>query len=715
MSLKTTLFVSICTAGLVAGASAANAQDAAPANNTTVIVQGKTADVVKRIDRRVYRTGSDIQSSTGSAADVLNDIPSVDVDADGNVSLRGDGKVTILIDGKPAAQVSGAAAGDGLKQIPADQIDRVEVVTNPSAQFKADGTGVINIILKKPRKDVSTGTMQASIGNQGRYNVSTTGAVTLGRLTLSGRGSLRHDQRFRRITDSRTQQDSSGQTIVNTHLLPETAYRLMPSLSGTASYATTERDKVTASVSWGERYGQRYFTQQDQTFDAANAPLKGSERFSDGKEWRIDLQQSLGYDHTFRRDGETVSLNLQRSIVREREDYLYTNTYRLPAGPQSHDTLHLGLDLVDTDFTIDYVLPLANERMLKLGYDFTRDDNGFDNSGTTRNEVTGTNVVNPDVTNDFRYYQAVHAAYATYQTRLGAIDILGGLRVEDTTVRTHQITGDQTHEMAYFRAYPSLHLSYSLSDAERLTASFATRVSRPDPEDVNPFSDHQDTHNLRAGNPDLKPQETQSFEVGYSYDAKDRSYSATGYWRNIRNAVTDITQVISDDVILSTKTNLPHSRSAGVEFGASGKLLPKLGYNLSGNVFYNEVDTSAFGGPGTRSTVSANSKASLDFKPTIADTWQVSGNYTGRRLTAQGYVLPIFTLNLGYRRQLRSDLAMVATFSDALNSQKFRRVIDVPGLQDRYTRLQGGQVFYLGLSYTGSGPRKSKTTFEYDQ
>ena len=704
-----TTLPTLCLLPLVAQAQDVATPSTAP---ETIVVQGKRAPVTRRIDRKIYRADTDLQSSSGTAGDVLNTVPSVDVDVDGKVSLRGDSGVTILINGKPSSQVSGATGGDGLGQIPASEIDRIEVITNPSAEFKADGqAGIINIILKNTRKPGTSGSAQVNIGNDGRYNLGAAIAHNMGRLNLSGTMAFRQDEKLRHVTDARSALDpQTGQWGDSRHDLVEHVHRQMRSLGGGIGYDLTPNDTLSARLDWAERSGPRDFLQRDETSNGASDSLRDSQ----GKEWRLDLAQDLSYERRLANEGETLSVNLQRTIVRERENYHYLNTSVQPAAPDTRDTLHLGLDLVNTDFSIDYVRPLSGDRLLKTGYDFQRDDNGYDNSGTLLNADTGQYETNPDVTNSFRYYQAIHAAYATYQMPVGHLDMLAGLRLEDVRVRTHQITGAMTGESGYFRAYPSLHLSYGLSEKMKLFTSYSQRVERPDPEDLNPFADHQDTHNLRAGNPDLKPTETQSFEGGYSYDNKGTSYSATAYWRNTHNAVSDVSQVISDDVVLVTKTNIPRSRAGGLEFTASGKLLPKLSYNASGNIFYNEIDTTAFGGAGTSSNIAANAKASLDFRPVTADVWQISTNYTGKRLTTQGYILPITTVNMGFRHQIRNNMALVVTVSDAFNGQKFQRVIDTSTLHDRYTRLQAGRVIFVGLSFTGSAAKKSKTTFEYE-
>lgn len=206
--------------------------DAATGTAQSVVVTAQKTPVQTLIDRKVYSIASDLQSTSGTAADVLNELPSVEVDADGNVSLRGDSNVTILIDGKPSAQLSGAAAGDGLLQFPASDIDRIEVITNPPAQFKADGSGgVINIITKKTRKAGPSGTEQISLGNNRRYVLGAGGNFNTGQLDLSGGLGLRQDDKQRIVTSHRAATDPISTELVLSHQdIEEHLRRLTPSL-----------------------------------------------------------------------------------------------------------------------------------------------------------------------------------------------------------------------------------------------------------------------------------------------------------------------------------------------------------------------------------------------------------------------------------------------------------------------------------------------------
>ncbi len=710
----------------LAHAAPATAADPAPGDSPAgtvqgVVVAGHRPPVQTLIDRKVYTITGDLQSTAGSAADILNQVPSVEVDADGNVSLRGDTNVTILVDGKPSAQFSGATQGLSLQQFPAGDIDRIEVMTNPPAQYKAEGSaGVINIITKKSRKAGLSGTAQLSIGDKRRFVAGLNGNYNIGKLKLTGGVTLRQDAKKRlsttdraaTVTDpiSNTKQIVLSQQSINEHFL-----RLIPLVRAGADYVLNDRETVGLSMSHRELKGKRFFDQHDQS-SGVTGPLPAVDRHSDGHEWSVDSGESVHFDQKLWRPDETLTVTFQRSRTSERERYAYTNISTLPVTAPSFDHLHLSLDLITTELSADYVLPMSGGRSLKLGYDFEDDNNRFDNRGDTVNPVTGQLDDNSNITNHFRYKQQINTAYGEYEQVLGPWDLQTGLRLEQTDARTLQITGNVPGGESYFRAYPSLHVDRSLGDDTKLSLSVSRRITRPDPEALNPFIDSQDTHNLRAGNAKLLPQDTWSYELGYNASIKALTYGLTGYYRFNRDSVTDVTQVVSSDVVLTTKANLPKSRSAGFEFSANGKITSQLSYNLSGNLFYDEIDATSLGATGLRSTEGINGKASLNYRPTAADTAQISFSRTDRRLTPQGSVSAIDLVNLGYRRQVTPALAALFTVSDAFDGQKFRRLINSPGLHETYQRYQIGQIAYVGFVYTFGAPKKAKAnTFEYDQ
>ncbi len=328
--------------------------------------------------------------------------------------------------------------------------------------------------------------------------------------------------------------------------------------------------------------------------------------------------------------------------------------------------------------------------------------------------MTGVPVIDPNLSNEFKFRQQIHSTYASYQASSGAWSGLGGLRAEYMHTDAQQLTNRMSTTGSYFQIYPSLHAERSLSDHTTLSFGGSRRISRPDPSYLNPYVDHEYTPNLNAGNPDLRPQYSQSYEVGYGYEGRARSYSLTGYYRLNRDTVTDVTEYLADGLSLTTKTNLPKDKSAGMEFTSNGHIVQKVTYDRS-NFFYSQIDATALGISGLQSTTGLNAKAKLDYRPTDAHSLQIALTRTDKRLTPQGYVSAIDLVNLGYKCQLKADLTSVVTVTDLFNGQRFHRFSSSPAFTQDYQRFVFGRILYLGLVYSfGSTHKDQQPGFEYD-
>ncbi len=696
--------------------AAAWAQDAAaPASaqaTTTVTVTGQRASVVNRVDRKVYHVDQDLQATTGSAGDVLRDLPSVEVDADGNISLRGDPSVTVLIDGKPVSQMQGANRAAALQSIPAADIEQIEVITAPSAEFKPDGSGgIINIVTKK-KHPVSAALLSAYAGNDGRYNLNASGTWVHGPFTVGGGLGLRQDDRRRTVLNDGTTTDSTGAT---THTV-EDAFEHMRRLTtnGKVNLAYTPNDKQTLTLSAESALVNdvRAGPDDDTLSGASTASFDRAER---GHEHHIDGDASANFVQKFA-PGESLTLNLQSSQSLERQHYYYTRTYLSGAPAPSLQAVRIFWAEDVSDFSADYVRPLSANATLKAGYDLQYDNDRFDDSLGNATPPSAPPVFDPAEINLFRYRQTISASYVTYDQRAGPLEILGGLRFEQVDIRTLQRIGGQTGGQAYSHVYPTLNATWTLSDADSLNAGLSSRVARPDPEDLNPYIDPSDPTTLRQGNPALRPAMTTSWQAGYRHEANGSSYEVNAYTKRTLNGEGDLTQVLGAGVVLITHENLFSTRSSGLELIASGHLLPRLSYTLSSNLFDQQIDARSLGAPGLKSTVALNAKAALDYQPSAKDRLQLSLNSNGKRLTTEGYVLPITTVNAGYRHQIRGDLAFVATVSDLFNGQVSRRIFDTPAFHGVYERRQAGRVVFAGLTWSFGGGKKSKDTgFSYDQ
>jgi len=682
-----------------------------------VQVSGRVKAVQTLIDRKVYHMADDVHALTGSVADLLNTLPSVEVDADGNLSLRGDANVTILIDGKPSTQLTGSKAGDVLTQLSARDIERIEVMTTPPAQYQASGTGgVINIITRRKLPAGPSGALQMSAGNHGRQVLAISGGYSNRDLKLSGGLGLREDDRQRRVRSSVTTLDSGGApSAFSAQALDEHLRRRIPSLKLGAETRLNERQTLSANLSVRERDGDRFFDQTSDSHAADGSLLGASTRHSDGHEWSRSADQSLRFKQQLRQPTETLEMALRQSTDVEHERYAYLDTPSVPPGAATRDRLFLNHDLTGRGLDVDYARASTEGTALKLGFALQRDDNRFDNSGDTLDPATGLSIPNPALTNRFRYRQLVHALYASFQAAWSDWSTQAGLRAEQTSATADQLSTGIVGRQQYTGTYPSLRAERSLDETTTLSLGASKRLSRPDGEALNPFVDHQDIHNLRAGNATLRPQETQSFELGLRVEKPKSSYGLTAYLRNIHNSVTTVTQVLSPDVTLTTLTNLPLSRAQGLEFNREQSLGPVWSYRISGNAFRNEIDASALGFAGLRSTTGLNLKASLDYRPDAASQVQLSASRADKRLTPQGRIAAVNLVNLGLRRQMRPDLSLFATVSDLFNGQRFQRVLDTPSLIQSYQRQQVGRVIYIGLNYSFSGSKPGKTAgFDYD-
>ena len=681
-------------------------------------MQGKRLSVETAVDRKIYRVPDEAQTALGTLGDVLNEIPSVDVDADGIPSLRGDTNVLVLIDGKPAPQLQGSAAGDNLQSMSAADIERIEILTTPPPEYKADGTaGVINIITRKDNgRQRRSGSLQASGGADGRMLAAAGGSYGDGKVSASAKVGFRRDFRHRTIQSATTGQDpQSGQIQMSRDHLDESLYRNVPSVDVSAGYAPDGRQSTTASLGWMQRGGLRYYQQVDSTALPSGVTTGSTQRLSRGHDPEGEFNATLRSVRGFDEPGRTLAFSLHRAVSHQHEHYDYQSEDFVPPAATSFSNLQFQEDHGVTEAGLDLATPRSKDETLNLGYSFEQDSFGFSNAGAVLDPQTGQQSLVDALTNHFTFQQAIHALYQSYRTVSGNWNWLGGLRTELTSTDARQLTDGIATSHRYGALFPSLHVERMLSENATLSLGASRRITRPDPSTLNPYVDHEYTPVLRAGNPNLKPQYTQSFEVGYELLDGEARYSATAYYRRNKDSMTDLTRYLGNGISLSTKTNLPRDTSAGAEFSLSGHILPSLSYAMSGNAFYAQIDASALGYPGLRSTTGLNAKLKLDYRPSATDALQFAASRTDKRLTPQGEFSAINVCNLGYKHTLSRSLSFLATVSDMFNGQHYRRFASAPGLSQDYQRSIDGRIVFAGLSYTFGAEKKAKpVSFDFD-
>ena len=713
----------ILVAALVLPSTRVGAADTPPASEPsptidTIVVTAQKLSVETKIDRKVYSVADDAQSAFGSASDILNVIPSVDVDADGIVSLRGDANVLVLIDGKPSTQFQGSAAGENLQSLSAADIERIEVLTTPPPQFKAEGAaGVINIITRKRRAQGASGTLQGSLGIGGRYVAATTLSYGVEKGSASLSAGFRQDHRDRKVDSQIIAPDpNSGQVLDSRSGFSELLSRQVPSVGLTGGYALNDRQSVSVTANWTRRGGLRTYMQDNSSNNAAGVLTSSTGRLSSGHDPEKDYDGSVHFTQKLNRPGETLDLSLHRSISHQHEHYDYTNESFRPVAPDYSNNLSFTEDHGITEAGANYVLPLSKTQTLKFGYTFEQDDYGFNNTGANVDAVTGAETIDPTLTNDFQFHKMIHAGYGSYQAAIGDWNWLGGLRAEWTSNDALLVTNGIRTTQRYFDLFPSLHVDHPVTEHSTLSFGASRRITRPQPDNLDPYLDHEYTPNLNAGNPNLRPQITESFDLGFEFNRHAASYQVTGYYRRNKDSVTDVIEYLGNGFTLATKANLPRNDSAGVEFSATGHAATWLSYSVSGNWFYTQIDATQLGTPGLRSTTGINLKTKLDFHPTSRDSLQLNFTRTDKRLTAQGLVSAINLVNLGYKRSLTPKLSLVATVSDLFNGQRFERYTSTPVLTQDYRRAVAGRIAFVGVVYAfGLNKKESQPGFDYDQ
>lgn len=682
----------------------------------TVVVTARKQQTEIAIDRRIYQMGTDIQATTGSASDVLRNLPSVNVDPLGNLTLRGDSGVQVLVDGKPSTMMSSANRADTLLQMPADSIARIEVITTPSAQYKPDGSaGIINIITKKSAAAGWAGAVNAAMGSEGRSYLSLSGSYKPSLYRFYGGLNLRLDNRQRISSYDRQTVDTSGLGwIGDTQTVTQQTKRLFGAASLGFDRTSPSGDVIGADLNFSYRTAHPRAFERDATTDISGATSLDYNRNGRGYEREVDGSANAKYIHNFGAEGHELSLTGQfdHSVDYHRTDY--ENTYRLPVSAPSYDRMAVTEDEQLYEVSLDYTRPLAGRNKVQLGYDLETDNDGYLNLGGTLDPTTMALTPSAALTNDFYFGRTTHAVYGEYQTGIGQFNVKAGLRLEQTYVDSNQATTGERNATQYGRFYPSLHLEYALADSHTLRFSYSHRVKRPDPDDMNPYPIWIDAFNYRAGNPHLMPEETHSLEGSYQYDNGGQSVTATIFYRKSRNGMTDVVTYLGNNIFLTTKENLGKSTSGGVELAGTGKILEDLRYSLTGNAYYNEIDAAGLGFSGTRSALSYTAKLSLDYQVTNQDRVQITAHYLGKRLTPQGYRLPTYTINLGMRHQLQNNLDAVLTVSDLMNSSQWAYRLNTASLSGTTKKRQLGRIVYLGLSYRfGSKSAGKENGFDY--
>ena len=669
------------------------------------------------IDKKTYNVQQDVLSKTGSASDLLQNIPSVEVDIDGNVSLRGSANVLMLINGK-TSPLMGRTRAEVLQTIPANNIDKIEVITNPSAKYRPDGTaGIINIVLKKESGRGLNGSITGNMGNQSRYNSNINLGYNPGNLNLFGRYSIRKDNRDRYSGSNRTQLDSLTQipkfynSNSNSNSRP---------LSHSIMIGMDYNFNNSNSLGLAGNYFYRDFTLNENMenvyLNNNNILTEKYNRLRTDYEYEKEGVVTAYLEHNFTGEEHKIRFNFNWSKNPESEDNHYSNVYTVPSGATTMDNTLIKQGSNNTQATLEYSNPLNEHSTFEAGYDgeFNKKDLNF--FGEFFDPLSQKFVNDAEKTNHFAYDENINAVYATYSNEYGELGFLGGLRLENAQLNSNLISSGKLYKNQYFNLYPTLHLAYKLNDVTELQLNYSRRANRPEDDDLNPFPEYQDPRNLRAGNPNLKPEFIHSIEFGFQWQNDNFNIVPSIFYRHKYNGFSIVTKAINDSVLLTTHENLATDQSAGFEFVLSSNFGNYLSANLSTNAYYEQINASNIGFGKNKSTITWSGNFSCNANLTQSTMFQLNSNYRSSRLTPQGNRKPNYVVNLGIRQDMLNDkISLILTISDIFNSMKWEDNINTSWLIQNSIRTRSARIVYLGITYHFGKTKKSKEkSLQYD-
>lgn len=677
-----------------------------------VVVRAESTTVDIKLDKKVYNVGQDLMVKGGTVSDVLDNIPSVSVDADGTVSLRGNDNVRILIDGRPSNAIN---ITEALRNIPADAIEKVEVVTNPSARYDSEGGGgLLNIILKKGKNQGLNGTFIANISDPESYGIS---------------GNLNYKTEMFNLftTTGYNYRTNPGNSITNTEYLNADG--------STRNYIDETKTNERLSKGYNSNFGlewylskattwtnsfnlRRYLGENPETvtfrnFDADRNFLFTNLRFNDQNSQSEDVEYSTNFVTKFNDKGHKLSIDAAFSKNKDDDNSIINAGLETTANVERQNR---------NVIQADYVYPFGKNNQFEAGY------KGDFNTLTTDFRVDTLDVANSNYisdaryTNTLQYRERINAVYSQFGTKFNKLSVLVGLRFEDSNITINQFTTGEFKTKHYNNFNPSAFLTYEITDRQTISLSFSRRISRPRGRFINPFSNYSSNINIFRGNPDLDPSFTDAFDLGYLQRFKKVTLSTSMYLNKTTDSFQFIRQESGDfvtttvdgtdvqtPVIITTPINLATQYRFGFEFTLNYSPYKWWKLNSNFNLFRNETQgdyeytdsqnnliVQNFDNVAVSWFTRLTSKVTLPYKI----EWQTNGTYNGPQNSAQGRSRGVASANLAFSKDFFKEQATVSlNVNDVFNSRK--RIYDtyLPGVLNSYSEMQW-RTRQVNLSFT---------------
>jgi len=666
-----------------------------------IVAEKTTVDI--RLDKKIFNIGKDLSIRGGNASDVLGNVPSVQVSVEGTVSLRGNENVTILIDGRPSALV-GMNGAEALRQIPAEAIEKVEVITSPSARYDAEGTaGILNIILRKNKLIGFNGSLQLDLGFPARAGIAFNANWRTEKWNLFTNTGFRYNETpGNAFSDS----DFLSNTAQNAKVIENRNFgRLGRSIftSFGAEYYLTENSSIIGNIVFNGGNDDDVNTNKIDRFNVLGDLNEATFRTESESESEQRVQYTLDYVNNFDNSGKKLSINAQYSS--EIEDVLNDIT-EIDTQVNLLNDLEQVLENQNENrglLQIDYVNSVGENIQYEAGYRGNYRDifNSFYLAERKDFENNGPLIPDTGLNNSFNYEELINAAYVQYGQKFNRISLLIGLRYEHTFLEIVQEIATAKNERNYGKLFPTMNLGFEFKEGENITLGYNRRIRRPRGRSLNPFPSRSSESNVYSGNIDLNPVITDAIDLGY-LKRWDKFTLSTSLYYNISNdnweRIQEDTGMLTDNGDPITKRfpiNLSTQERKGLELTLNYRPFKIWNINSDFNVYNvtskgNYTNTSTditqnFDFINTSYFIRLNQKITL---PSAVDL-QINTNYRGPSENAQTKSKGVFSLNIAASKDLFNERASLSlNFSDVFNSRISQRRTTIPDFLEQYSEFQ---------------------------
>lgn len=702
LSYKTERFAADLEEGEVLKLGKVNLSDS-ESSLTEVEVEGRRNQMRLELDKRVFDVGADINNVGRNASEVLDNIPSITVDVEGNISLRGSENVRILIDGKPSGLILGSP--ESLQLLQGNQIDRIEVITNPSARYDAEGeVGIINIILKKNQRKGINGSMELNAG----YPTNLGGALNLNlrRKKINWFTNLGIS-----YEDMRGSGESYQEFIEDGELFSFESDRvrsrrdLAANLQLGADFYLSEKQDLTFSGSYQLSRGRNSSSNDFFDYNAAGDLINTSYREDMEREPEFNVESSLLYERRFSSDKHKLTAQFQYTLSDDSEftDYFETsdttdlNLYQRSTNTEDQ-TIFLG--------QMDYIHPLGKDGKFETGVKATIRDVSNDFLVEERLGLVASWSPVGGFDDKLAYKEDIYAAYAMYGNKWNRFSYQAGLRAEYSDIETALLESNERNPRKYLDWFPSASFAYELDKNNTFQASYSRRITRPRFYALLPFVTFSNNRSIWGGNPNLNPEYTHSNELGYLRYFEKGSFLSSIYYRYSTNVIERLTLVNNEGIARRFPVNLDQRHSAGIELSGNYEPNDWLRLTASFNGFYAEITGDYEGQSFYSETVTMNTRASAKIKLPRDIEMQTNFRYEAPERRPQGTRLSLFVWDLGFSKKILDKRGtLVFSIDDVLNTRRWRSIAEGPNFYTESTFQRRQRQFLLSFNYRINDPQ----------